>query len=299
MCVFHLTRLIAYVIPPQALTFFFNRLGDLMYYALPGVGRRLEEKIVEAMPELAGTSRAKAISRKACGSLMWPMLDLIIFARHGERFMRELRVEGLDHLEEADAAGRGVILVGGHLGLNALRIGVMAQFGKCYTPIFLFPGDSPVSHYYQSMMNFGQSFGHDPEEPVFWTGQDTVRRVREHLRRGKRVGIDFDMPGKSVVHFFGKAAGLADGIARFSLDTGAAIVPFLLRRGAGAFDNRLIFYEPVDTTSAGEPGIDANAITQRVALAGEKMIREVPEQWESWFTIRQLWEAAQERQEGY
>ncbi len=296
--IFHLGRLISYAFPPIAVAAFFNGLGSLIYYAQPGMRRRLEAKITEALPQLAGDGEAGSVARIACGALLRPMQDLIIFSRRDQRFLRELQVEGLEYLERADAAGNGVILVGGHLGLNALRIGVMARLGKHYTPIFLYPAESPVNNYYMSMIEFGQRLGCDPDEPVFWTGQDTVNRVREHLRRGKRVGIDFDIPGKCVVEFLGRPAALADGIARFALDTGAAIVPFLLRRGTGVFDNRLVFYEPVKAARTGDQGDDTRAIMQEVARAGEKMVREVPGQWESWFTVRQFWEMAQEPEEG-
>ncbi len=251
--VFHLARLSARVLPPALLKAVFDALGTLIFYLVPGLGRRLREKIAETLPELSGTPRLKRVARKACGALLRPMYDLVVFDRHGDRFLRELRVEGMEHLERADAAGRGVILVGGHLGLNALRIGVLARLGRCYTPIFLFPEDSPVARYYLAMAEFGSSLGCDRDEPVFWTGQDTVRRVREHLERGKRVGIDFDVTGRCVVDLFGRPAALADGIARFALDTGAAVVPFLLRRGEGVFDNRLVFYPPVEAARTGDP----------------------------------------------
>lgn len=283
--VFHLARLSASVLPPVFLKAVFDMLGVLIFYLVPGLGRRLEEKVTENLPGLAGTTRLKAVARQACGALLRPMYDLVVFDRYGERFLRELRMEGMEHLERADAAGRGVILAGGHLGLNAIRVGVMARLGRCYTPIFLFPEESPVARYYLALAEFGQTLGCDPDEPVFWTGQDTVRRVREHLQRGKRVGIDFDITGRCVVDFFGRPAAFADGIARFALDTGAAVVPFVLRRGSGVFDNRLVFYPPVE-------GDDVCSIMQEVVRAGEEMIREVPEQWESWFTVREFFSKA-------
>ena len=295
LALFRLVRLLSRVLPPTLLIACGRALEAAVPRLLPGVRRRLEEKIAEAMPELAGSRRLKRTARKACGALLWPMFDLALFARHSERFLRELAVEGLERLERADAAGKGVILAGGHLGLNALRIAVLARLGRCYSPIYLSPDASPVSRYYVAMLLFGGRLGCDPELPVFWTGQDTVRRVREHLRRGKRVGIDFDIPGKTVAEFFGRPAAFADGIARFSLDTGAPIVPFFLRRGKGAFDNRLIFYEPITAGACADPGGEVRAIMQEVVRAGERMVREAPGQWESWFTIRALWEAAERR----
>jgi lauroyl/myristoyl acyltransferase len=144
-----------------------------------------------------------------------------------------------------------------------------------------------------TLASFGQPLGCDPECPVLWTGQDTVRRTREHLSRGKRVGIDFDVEGRYAVRFFGREAALADGIAQFSVDTGAPVVPFSLLHGKGSFGHRLVFYEPITIIPSGDRSRDVRAIMTEVAKMGECMIREAPGQWMSWFGIRRLWEKAE------
>jgi lauroyl/myristoyl acyltransferase len=291
---FHLTRVLMRLAPPSILEGFFNALGSLAFYSVPGVGQRLERKISDSLPEVTDPRRINLIGRRACSSLLLPIFDILFFRRYGDRFMRELRVEGFDNLLTADAAGRGVILLGAHNGINALRISAMSRIGKPYTPIYLHPSSSPVPRYYMTMCSFGVTLGCDRDEPVFWTGENTKNKVREHLCKGKRVGIDFDVPGKCVVDFFGRPGALADGIAHFAIETGAAIVPFMLVRGENAFDNRLVFYEPIVCELSGELNGDVQYIMQKVAMAGEEMIREAPEQWESWFGIRYFWELAEE-----
>jgi KDO2-lipid IV(A) lauroyltransferase len=290
LVMFHAVRLLSWFISPFALDKLYDFAGALIFYLWPSMRRRLESKISQAMPEIDDDRELARIGRRACGSLLKPSLKLALMKRHGERFMRELQIEGLENLEKADRRGKGVILVGGHQGANALRIAVMSRIGKTYTPIYLYPFDSPVSRYYLDMITFGQDLGCDPENPVFWTGCDTVNKVREHLRRGKRVGIDFDVAGKCVVELFGSPAAVADGIARFACDTGASIVPFLLVQEKGAIAHRLIFYPPIEYSLSEDRGGDVGAIMADVARAGEAMIREAPGQWMSWFGIRQLWD---------
>ena len=294
LATFHAVRYLARLLPPSMLDALYNGGGALIFYLWPSMRRRLESKISEAMPEIEDRRELSRVGRQACASLLKPSLKLALMKRHGDRFMHELRIEGLENLEKADRRGRGVILVGGHQGANALRIAVMSRIGKAYTPIYLYPLDSPVSRYYTAMVTFGRELGCDPENPVFWTGQDTVNRVREHLRKGKRVGIDFDVAGNRVVELFGRPAALADGIARFACDTGASIVPFALLQEKGALAHRLIFHLPIENES-GEGGCgNVEAIMAEVTRAGEAMIREAPGQWMSWFGIRQLWEKAEE-----
>lgn len=294
LAMFHSVRLLSLILPPSVLDALYGLSGALVYYAWPSMRRRLESKISQAMPEISDRRELARIGRQACSALLKPPLKLMLMWRHGERFMHELRVEGMENLEKADATGRGVILVGGHQGANALRIAVMSRLGKTYTPVYLYPFDSPVSRYYMAMVTFGQGLGCDPENPVFWTGRDTVNRVREHLRKGKRVGIDFDVDGNCIVDLFGRPAALTDGIARFACDTGASIVPFLLLQGKGAITHRLIFYPPIEYSLSEDRHGDVAAVMGEVARVGEVMIREAPEQWMSWFGIKQLWDRAEE-----
>ncbi|MEW6554079.1 MAG: lysophospholipid acyltransferase family protein [Actinomycetota bacterium] len=286
---FHLNRLLSVLLTPEMMKALFMSAGYITYYAFPPMRRRLDGKIRAAMPEAGGARDISRIGRRACCALLMPALELTMMHRHGEDYMRGLRVEGMEHLEGADAAGKGVILVAVHQGANATRIAVMSRLDKAYTPIFLHPGESPVENYYSTLALYGQELGCDRECPVFWTGQDTVRRVREHLERGKRVGIDIDVPGRCRVDFFGRTASLADGIARFALDTGAAIVPFQLLQGRRALEHVLSFRPPIAAASSGDREADIRSIMGEVAATAEDMVRDAPGQWMSWFGIPGLW----------
>ncbi len=298
LALFHLTRLLARFIPPGLLRALYMSVGMAAYYVLPAIRVRLREKIAEAMPDISGKREIDRIGRRSCCALVMPSLEMLLLWRHGDRFMLNLQVQGMEHLEKADALGRGVILAGLHQGANALRIAVMSRLGRPYTPIFLDPAASPVARYYVTLAKFGRDLGCDREAPVFWTGQDTVRRVREHLEKGKRVGIDIDVPGRCRVDFFGRPAGLAEGIARFSVDTGAPIVPFQLLQGKRALEHVLIIHPPIAYEVSGDPKKDVETIMGEVAGAAEMMIRGNPGQWMSWFGIRGMWECAGPPAEG-
>jgi len=109
---------------------------------------------------------------------------------------------------------------------------------------------------------------------------------------GKRVGIDLDVDGNCIVDFFGRPASMANGIAHFAVQTGAPVVPFVLLRGPGMMCSRLVFHEPIIVGPNGDYREDVRSAMMLVAAAGEKMIRQDPEQWESWFGIRHFWDKA-------
>lgn len=290
---FNLTRLLAYTMPP-ALTYHLLRgIGSLLFYMRPGMRRRLVAKIGEAMPQVTDPRELERIGRDACGAFLLPMFDFFTLERHGDRFMRELTVEGMENLEKAESLGKGVLLTSVHAGWIAVIHAVAYRLGKVYTPIAFNPKNTRLPRYVGSMEIQGFFLGSDPEAPVFWVGRDTVKKVHEHLRKGKRVGLTFDVDGNSIVEFFGRPAALASGLAHFSYDTGAPIVPFVLLRGRKIFDNRLIFYPPVFPDSEAERSGELSRILREVVAAGESMITEAPGQWMSWFGLWQWWANAE------
>ena len=294
LSIFYFTKLLSRFLPPAALTILFDSFGTIVFYARPGMRRRLEDKISDAMPEITDRREIAQIGRQACGAAIRPILDLVLFWRYGDRIMRDMTIEGMEYLDKADAEGKGVIMITAHIGSFDLIMVSMARLERYLTPIMFHPSTTPVPRYYITLTIFGQTLGCDHDNPVFWTGLDTVRKGREHIAKGKRLGIAFDVDGHCVVELFGRPAALADGIAHFALDTGAPVVPLCLLRGRKALDRRLKFYEPLEYSLTGDRSNDVKIIMREVAKAGEKQIREAPEQWMSWFGLWQWWEIAEE-----
>jgi KDO2-lipid IV(A) lauroyltransferase len=295
--IFHLTKFLSRILPPQILNSLFSGIGSIVFYALPGMSQRLQNKISDALPEITDQDEIKLIARHTCGAFLRPMLDLIMFWRHGDRIMRNIDITGTEYLDEADAEGKGVLLLFAHLGSFDLFAVVMARLDKPFTPIIFHPRTTPVPKYVATLAIFGQMLGCDPLSPVFWVGKDTVKKVRGHLAAGKRVGVTFDVDGNCAVELFGRPAALADGIAHFAIDSGAPIVPFALFHGKEPLDRRLIFYEPLRYELTGNRSDDVKTIMTEVAKAGERMVREEPDEWMSWFGLWHWWDRAKELME--
>lgn len=291
---FHLTRLLFYIIPPGVFYALFKVMGAVLLYLRPGMRRRLEAKISEAMPEMTHRREINRIARQACASLFMPVLDIFTLGRHGERYLRELRIEGWENLEIAEEAGKGIIFICPHIGGVAIVHAVMARLGKPYTPIMYKPEDTAVPRYVETLAFYAGFLGCDREEPVFLAGREIIPKVREHLAKGKSIGLTFDVPGTGVVEFFGRPAALASGAAYFAYDTGSPILPFCLLRGKGAFDNRLVIYPPIFCDTTGEKKAEVARVMREVVKAGERTIREAPGQWMSWFGLWAWWDQARE-----
>jgi lauroyl/myristoyl acyltransferase len=296
---YNLTKLLTYVVPPQLPYLMLKGLGYLIFYSRPGMRRRLTAKISEALPEITDRRELDRIGREVCGSFFLAMLDFATLGRHGDRILRELKIEGMENLENAKSSTEGgVILTGVHIGWIAVIHAFAWRLGIGYTPIVFNPKDTSLPHYVGSMELDGFFLGSDPEAPAFFAGADTSRKVKEHIRKGKSVGLAFDVDGNSVVDFFGRPAALASGVAHFAYDTGAPIVPFALFRGTNVFENRLAFYPPIFPDPEAERKGELKRLLQEVVKAGEKTIREEPSQWMSWFGLWQWWDKAQKILDG-
>ncbi len=289
----HFTRLLARFVPPAALDSFFDLLGKAACRLLPGMGEKLAAKAGEILGGDLQPLELERISHGVCASALKPILDMALLWRHGERMMARLRVEGMENLEEAESEGRGVLLLFVHTGSYDISPVLFNRLGKPFTPVMFHPHSTPVHRYVTEMAVFGQILGCDREHPVIWAGRETGEKVRGLLKAGKRVGIALDVDGPCVVDFFGRPAALADGIARFALETGAPIVPFAVLRGPGPLDRRLILYPRLRHEPSGDKGSDIKTVMRQAALAGERMIREDPAQWMSLFGIRHWWEKAE------
>ena len=294
MLQFHLTRALSRILPPSVLYLIPKAMGAAFFYARPGMRRRLLRKISEALPEMSDARRLDRLGREVCSSVFMPLFDIFALTRHSERYMRELRVEGMHLVEEAEAEGKGVIFVTVHIGGITTIQAVMARLGKPYTPIALDPRDTVLPRYVKTLEFYSGILGCDLEAPVFFVGEDLIPRVREHLRAGKSIGMAFDVAGGAVVDFFGRPAALANGVAHFAYDTGAPIVCFSLRRGKGPYDNRIKFSGIVRCDSSAERRGEVQRVFQEIAARGEEMIREVPGQWMSWFALWSFWDSARE-----
>ncbi len=294
LAIFRFTLFLFKFLPASLMYALFRWLGAAIYYARPGMRRRLKARIREALPEIGDDKRLNAIARGACATMFMPMLDMFKLGKNGERYLRGLRVEGEENLDRAASLGKGVIFVGAHLGEIATAHAVMARRGRPYTTFTYNPADTPVPRYLEAMIFFGGLLGCDPEEPVFLVNKDVIPKVREHLAKGKWVGIAFDVPGTGVVQLFGKPAAVGSGWAHFSYDSGAPIVPLALLRGKDPYSSLLIFGPPIFCDQAAGRKAEVQRIMNEVVAEVEKYIRMAPEQWMGWFPL-QSWRKEAER----
>lgn len=179
------------------------------------------------------------------------------------------RVEGIEHLEQARASGKGVILLSAHF--TSLELTARLLFPRIpFLPVYR-PHDDPV----QEHVIAGSR--------AYWTGEaisrERPKEILRALRKGEVVWYapDQNSGRKSAVFvpFCGELASTSIGTSKLAGITGAAVVPFKAVRRADASGYQLTIEPPLENFPSG----DAEADATRINAVIERWVREAPEQY--------------------
>lgn len=186
-----------------------------------------------------------------------------------------IRYEGLQHYLAAREAGKGVLVVTGHLGLWELSSFYHSLMGYPMSMVIRRLDNPLVDRLVNSIRCMhGNSVLHK---------DDFARGLLGAMRRGETVGILMDTnmtpPQGVFVDFFGAPACTASGLARVAMHTSAAVLPGFLTWRAGEQKYVLEFGERLPLTRTGDDERDILANTQAFTTAIEGWIRRYPEQW--------------------
>lgn len=239
-------------------------------YALAGRRRRIAARNIElAFPGLDAHERARLVQRcfRSIG------LGAFEFTRAWWGSVDTLRarttMEGVEHIADELAKGRGVILLSGHF----LTLEICGR---------LLCDRVPVAGMYRrhagAVMEWAVKRGRLRYAAAMYAREE-VRAAVKHLKAGGLLWYapDQDMRGKEAVFapFFGVPAATITATHQLARLSGAAVIGFFHRRNARE-DGYVIRIEP---PLAGFPGADAAHDAARVNALIERMVREAPDEY--------------------
>jgi KDO2-lipid IV(A) lauroyltransferase len=244
-----------------------------------GVSNRARRNLRAALPELSTTQIEKILRD------MWDNLGRVAaeypHLRHIRVFGAGSRVEtcGLEHLDQALAAGRRVILFGGHLGNWEIAALAAGQYGIDIAQIYR-AANNPLIDGMIARLRGGNG-------ELIPKGAVASRRAVAALRRGGHVSLlaDQKLNEGIAVPFFGRPAMTAPALALLALRFDCAVLPARVERLNGAHF-RLTLYPPVELPRTGDRDADVAALMTAVNATLEGWIRERPEQW---FWVHSRW----------
>ncbi len=257
-------------LPWSALGLLSRGLGRVAWYAARRDRRITLVNLRLAYPALTERER-RGIARRHFQSLIYSLFEtsLVWFDRSG-RLERLTRVEGLEHLAAAHAAGRGVLLLGAHFTTNEIAAGALPQTGYAFDVMYK---RSPNELLNQLALRGRLRRGGRliPSE-----------KFVEMLKVLKRGGIvlyapdqHFDGDGCVVAPLFGVPALSNPGTTVVARATGCAVLPFFPERLADGSGYVMRILAPV----AGFPSRDGQADVVTYHRLIEDAVRAAPEQY--------------------
>jgi Lauroyl/myristoyl acyltransferase len=183
-----------------------------------------------------------------------------------------VEVDGWEHVEQALAEKRGVVLVTAHLGnWEVLGRWLATVKGLPLTVVAREPENPSFARYVRGLrenagfrvLNKGAS----------------ARELLRVLKRGDAICLLPDQnSGDVFVPFFGVPAGTVAGPASLALHTGAALIPlFCFQTTQGDF--RIVCRPPQPVEASGDHEADVRRIMSGVNAELELAVRSHPEQW--------------------
>lgn len=227
-------------------------------------------------------SRARGIRRQLSRNFAKYLVDFFRFAKIDKEYLQKnVKIEGLGHLDAALKRGKGVVIVSAHIGNWEMGAIVVALLGYPISAVALTHRSKEVNDFFVAQRRMK-----GVEVIPF---ENAVRRSLSVLREGRILALvgdrDFTKKGGVTVDFFGRPTMFPKGPAALALKTGAAVVPtFMFRNKGDTFT--LKFEEPLEFS----PGQEENSGVTRAILAYktiiEAYVRRFPEQW---FMFRRFW----------
>jgi Kdo2-lipid IVA lauroyltransferase/acyltransferase len=239
-----------------------------------GYGTRVRDNLALVLPDLpdAEVRRLMRVVPDNVGRTLIEIYSGKAFATRATA--RPISGAGLAALDEANAAGRPVILVTGHFGnYDASRAALIARgfrVGALYMPM-----RDPAfnAHYVRAISGIGT--------PVFPRGPEGLKGMVRFLRGGGMLGmlIDQHMPHGAPLTYFGRPALTALSAAELALKYDALLVPTYGIRQPDGLSFQVVVEPPI-------PRGTPQDMTQALNDSLEALVRQHLDQW---FWIHRRW----------
>lgn len=241
----------------------------------PDLRRGATKNLKLAFPEWTGKQR-RAVIRGMVTQLGWMAAEFAHFPGYNKsNIERIVLLDGFENFASAQAQGKGVLFLTGHMSAWELAPFAQAIFGH---PLHFLVRAIDNSRVDTLITHYRCLSGNLPIEK-----NQSARAVLRVLAANGTVGILADhntLPAEGVfVDFFGIPACTTAGLARFALHTGAPVVPGFLHWDPAVRKYRLCFEPEVEMSRTGDEAADILENTQRFTRVIENYVRRFPEQW--------------------
>jgi lauroyl/myristoyl acyltransferase/mitochondrial fission protein ELM1 len=253
-------------------------IGSFGYYLSPAKRRRIAYNNLRiAFCDTKTDPQIKAILKKCYqhyGQNIVELLRLPLISRTG--YEKVVTLEGKEHIDQAIAAGRGVIFLAIHSGSWELSSMVGSMVGYPYNLIA-----NPQKNAFK-LNDLLNSYRAASGCKIILPGEGT-REIIRRLKANEIVTLVADQGGAEgeLTEFFGRQASMSTGAIRLALKYGAAICLVDISREKGG-RHRLVVDKPLEMVRTGKEKDDRAVNLSAVVRRFEGKIRRHPHEY-MWF----------------
>ncbi|MDD3297181.1 MAG: lysophospholipid acyltransferase family protein [Candidatus Omnitrophica bacterium] len=253
----------------RRLSYFIARQLAFLQYYFSHKDRRVV--IYNLAPIVKDKSKIKKYAKEVFVNFSYYLVDFFRYSKIDKEFIdKYVRIKGIENVNRAAEAGKGIIALTAHLGNYELAGAVTSLLGYKLSAVALPHKDRRVNEFFDSRR---EMVGIN----VIPTGT-SIRGCFSVLKNKGMLALlgDKDFSGHGIqLELFSRQALIPRGAAFFALRTGAEIIPsFFIRRQEKFYD--LIFEEPIKVRGN---NLNEEEITKSYARVLERYLKEYPGQW--------------------
>ncbi len=267
---------------PVGLTDFCADLIGLLWFKIDRRHRRVTlENLTFAYGDQMESRQIEILGKKVFKNIAAILFEVAWGQKFNKQdFLSHFTIKGLEHVKNAHAKGRGVIVVTCHMGNFEMLIPAIDETGFKGYAIYRALDFKPLDRLIRSAR---QRFG-----VTMIPTKGASRKIKEVLSQGAVVGTLLDTNvswHKGIfVDFFGRPACTNKGIAKLALKSGAPVIPMYTVRKNRKFT--IEFLPEIPTIETNDSIKDLEINTENYSKAIELMVRKYPDQY---FWVHNRW----------
>lgn len=272
------------VLPIRSQRWLADGFAAIAWRILPAMHGRVRANVRTVLGPEAEQAEVERVAREQWRNYLRYMRDFAALPHEGAEAMSLIydAADGWEHVEQALARGRGMVLVSVHFGNWDLAAGAVAQ---------LHPVNAIADTFSSARVDRAINLRREALGLRIIPIEKAVKRTMSAFKRNEIVAflVDKPLPGDDgvEVEFFGQPTRIPAGAAFFAARVGAPLLMgFAWRTPDGSFTGHIL--PPIEVSP------DVRVTTQRMMSQAEEQIRAHPEHW---YMFRNMWDSGSRSQE--
>ncbi len=259
-------------------------LGSFAWCVIPRRRKRMaKENIMRCLAvEEAEAERIARASTVRFGPMLFEVLRFPVLKAEMKDYVT---IEGLEHLLEAKASGKGAVIAAAHSDNWELMGGAFAQAGIPLVGVAMKQKSAGMDRFineYRTLIGM---------HITYKTG---VKEMFRMLSDGWFIGLIMDQDTNTrdgiLLDFFGQVTNCVPGAASMGRFKEVPVFTAFMHRNPDG-THRLIVQEPIRVEHTGDKKQDILKATQEITYRIEEHVRKYPEEWfwlhDRWKSVRQ------------